>query len=620
MTAKKKGALIGLDAEQQAARAASRRMFNMATVLLLLSFGFFLCQLVNFGSFHAEASGAGSLPVSIRATSQADYSAEARASSIPQIDENILQQIIMDLPGTGMPWDRMGTIQAVLLSPVPTMTADYRLPATDTPASTPTGIHPTSAVPTARITFVVPTRYIAATPTAYYSFPTSPPSAPTSTRATKQPAKTRTPTATQTPTTTATATTTLTATPTQAASATATAAQTSTYAATATQRPSPTASTTQTPTNTSAATVIPYHTSTNTATETPTLTPTSTPTLTLTSTPTETPTHTATSTLTQTATLTLTPTATQTLTATITPSQTTTATATPTYTPTSTLTETSTSTASATATPTLIPTATQTPSPTITPSPTPTATATATLTATVTPSQTPTDTPTSTATSTLTPTASSTPTSTNTPTPTLTATQTPTATLTASPTAAPGLPACYTGTPNGLLPSDDTYIRADSPLSNFGNDTTLEVRPDNGADHRGLLKFDLSSIPSNATITSATLYLYENDKKAGQTTYVYRVTSNWDEDTVSWILLVGAFDNNISYFTFLPNQSDCMLTMDIANLVQLWVNGTYPNYGLMLYSTGANSKVTYVTKEDGTANKRPKLNIVYVLPSSTPTP
>jgi hypothetical protein len=182
------------------------------------------------------------------------------------------------------------------------------------------------------------------------------------------------------------------------------------------------------------------------------------------------------------------------------------------------------------------------------------------------------------------------------------------------------LPACYTGTPNGLLPSDDTYIRADSPLSNFGNDTTLEVRPDNGADHRGLLKFDLSSIPSNATITSATLYLYENDKKAGQTTYVYRVTSNWDEDTVSWILLVGAFDNNISYFTFLPNQSDCMLTMDIANLVQLWVNGTYPNYGLMLYSTGANSKVTYVTKEDGTANKRPKLNIVYVLPSSTPTP
>ena len=199
---------MGLDVEQQTARTTSRRMFNVATVFLLLSFATFLCQLVNLGSFRAKANGAESLPVSIRATSQADYSAEARASPIPQIDENILQQIIMDLPGTGSPWDRMGTMQAVLLSPVPTMTADYRLPATDTPARTSTSISPTSALPTPRITFVVPTRYIAPTPTAYYSFPTDPPPAPTSIRPTRQPAKTHTPTSTvtRTPTSTPTST------------------------------------------------------------------------------------------------------------------------------------------------------------------------------------------------------------------------------------------------------------------------------------------------------------------------------------------------------------------------------------------------------------------------------
>jgi hypothetical protein len=115
--------------------------------------------------------------------------------------------------------------------------------------------------------------------------------------------------------------------------------------------------------------------------------------------------------------------------------------------------------------------------------------------------------------------------------------------------------------------------------------------------------------------------LYETDNKAEQLTYIYRVTSNWDEDTVTWLswtLLGGDFDNGVSYFTFIPNQKDCMLTMDITHLVQQWVEGTYPNHGLMLYSTGQNHNVTYVTKEEAVAGERPKLDILYVVPSQTP--
>ena len=220
----------------------------------------------------------------------------------------------------------------------------------------------------------------------------------------------------------------------------------------------------------------------------------------------------------------------------------------------------------------------------------------------------------------MTPTTSSTPTATNTPTASLTPTLTftPTATFTASPTATPGLPACYLGTPNGLLPSDDTLIKGDSPSTNYGTDPQLEVRPDNGADRRGLLKFDLNSIPPNATITSATLYLYEAANKDGQVTYIYRVTSDWDEDNVtwqSWTSPGGDFDSSTSYFTFIPNQKDCMLTINVTGLVQQWVNGTYPNHGMMLYATGPNHTISYVTKEDTTASERPRLDIIYVVPT-----
>jgi hypothetical protein len=183
------------------------------------------------------------------------------------------------------------------------------------------------------------------------------------------------------------------------------------------------------------------------------------------------------------------------------------------------------------------------------------------------------------------------------------------------------LPACYSGTPNGILPSDDTYINGSALLSNYGNDNKFEVRPDNGADRRGLLKFDLSSIPANATVTGATLYLYEKDNKTGQTTYIYRVTSNWNENSatwLSWLLLGGDFDNSISYFTYLPEQNNCMLTIDITDLVRKWVDGTYNNYGLMLYSTGPNHIISYSSKESSTASERPKLNVIYTVPTSTP--
>jgi hypothetical protein len=176
----------------------------------------------------------------------------------------------------------------------------------------------------------------------------------------------------------------------------------------------------------------------------------------------------------------------------------------------------------------------------------------------------------------------------------------------------------------GLAPSDDTFIQADNPGTNFGGENSIEVRPDNGADRRGLVRFDLSSIPSNAVITSANLYLYAQDKKQGTITNIYRVTSNWSENSATWntpwTTPGGDFNSSIAHYSFISDLNNCLVTLDILDLVQAWVSGTYPNYGVMLYATGPNHTFKYTSKEDGTVQEHPRLQVIYTLPMNTPTP
>jgi hypothetical protein len=170
-----------------------RRMLHVAGVLLAFSFILFLCQITNLGVFQANASGSNILPISIRADSQADYSADPHAFDVPPISESIFNQIITDIPGTGSPEQRMGTLQAALLSPVPTMTGS----AAPLPSVTPTPSAAPSLLPTQTITAsLVPTASATASPS-----PTPAPTkyAPPYSGVVPTSTKTRVPTKTATP-------------------------------------------------------------------------------------------------------------------------------------------------------------------------------------------------------------------------------------------------------------------------------------------------------------------------------------------------------------------------------------------------------------------------------------
>jgi hypothetical protein len=218
------------------------------------------------------------------------------------------------------------------------------------------------------------------------------------------------------------------------------------------------------------------------------------------------------------------PTPTPTFTAT--PIPTATPTASPTYTPVPTL--------PATATPTVTPsstamntaTATATSMPTQTPTSTATAinTATATPTATATATPTPSETPTETATATSMPT--------ETPTSTATAINTATATATATATSAP-VQATRT-----LFPNADAQVKSTEADANFGSAVGMLAGSDYGLiSYRAFIGFDLSVLPANTTVISATLRAYQINSFGFEPSYpmdIYRADGFWSESTLTW--------------------------------------------------------------------------------------
>jgi len=87
-------------------------------------------------------------------------------------------------------------------------------------------------------------------------------------------------------------------------------------------------------------------------------------------------------------------------------------------------------------------------------------------------------------------------------------------------------------------PTKDAFIHEGNPNTNYGTDVDLEVQSYSTRAIRLLVEFDISSIPQNAYITSATLKLYYYACTAGfdssRTYRVQRITSSWEETIVTW--------------------------------------------------------------------------------------
>ncbi|HQO21198.1 MAG TPA: DNRLRE domain-containing protein [Acidobacteriota bacterium] len=178
------------------------------------------------------------------------------------------------------------------------------------------------------------------------------------------------------------------------------------------------------------------------------------------------------------------------------------------------------------------------------------------------------------------------------------------------------------GVPTDLVlqPSTaDSYVNQGSAGTNYGSGATMSVQSRLSQAQRTLVMFDLSAIPEDSTINTATLELYASSAPTtGLTLNVHRITGTWTEPGVTWTNQ-PAYNSTVDA-SLAGGTTTGWKIWNIASLVQDWVDGTSDNYGLIVKGSVENDKtaVTYAfaSKENGTSGNRPILRINYTPPTT----
>jgi len=147
---------------------------------------------------------------------------------------------------------------------------------------------------------------------------------------------------------------------------------------------------------------------------------------------------------------------------------------------------------------------------------------------------------------------------------------------------------------------EDTWLNSQAPTTNYGGSSVLKIYQP-GVAH-ALTGFALDGIPAGSQIVNAYLFLHTTaDGENGETQVVniHRVKADWDQLQATWNQRLtgipwqqpGASGSNdidltpSGTITVTATNTEFRST-DLKDLVQGWVNGTYPNYGVLLKAPG----------------------------------
>ena len=172
----------------------------------------------------------------------------------------------------------------------------------------------------------------------------------------------------------------------------------------------------------------------------------------------------------------------------------------------------------------------------------------------------------------------------------------------------------------------DTYMQEGSPTGNYSSNTFLRVCGFNSPNRqRGLIKFDVSSIPTTATITNATLYLYaysglQTDARGGSYG-IYRTYERWTPAETSWTIAKGTtawtvaggggYNPTPNGTAAKQNTTGVWYAFDMTAIIQFLITNPDYNFGFLIkcLDESYSNQDMFYSAEGATTSLRPKLVI-----------
>ena len=181
----------------------------------------------------------------------------------------------------------------------------------------------------------------------------------------------------------------------------------------------------------------------------------------------------------------------------------------------------------------------------------------------------------------------------------------------------------------------DTYISLYEPDTNFGGSGTMRLHTSYGGQERILIKFDISRIPSTATVTQATLYLFAwyRNQTYRIIANAYKVKRHWNESDATWNQATSAnfwsqpgckdpvydYDPTLVATTTL-NYTNQYYAWDVTQMAQQWVASPVSNEGVLLVGEGPSAQYQFRSSDIIAPDQRPYLVVTYYLTPPSPTP
>jgi len=183
----------------------------------------------------------------------------------------------------------------------------------------------------------------------------------------------------------------------------------------------------------------------------------------------------------------------------------------------------------------------------------------------------------------------------------------------------------------------DTYINVNTTNYASGNLLNIYTWPQDKVANAIILKWDLSAIPSSASIQNATLYLYLSGMDGGGGDELYDLTVhkiiNYNpvisactgytyDGTNSWTPNSQCYNNiPMAQADIAPAEDTKSIdktygykSWSVTNMVQDWVSNPAPNYGMLVNSdlvASSDSNRYFSATDSSNPDQRPKLVVTY---------